>query len=252
MKMHSDETGSLPIPEGLEDFLRGKSWRSEVKKGDRRWSLKPLAALWERLSPPPANCWEVWRVRRFADAGFFKKLQILEVSIHGHQLEGAWLPSGGSFGFFAATNGTFLYLNRRRENLARVFRSEGRSLISGDSLALARLLVECVGRDGNSSHDVIESAEQVASYRGASEIFAGGYVANDEELTNVVSLVQPPSISEDETGWSVECCSLYGWMHRKTVLMKHRYRLQKTSFAIETESTVLSRKIFRRTPGIRY
>ena len=204
-----------------------------------------------RLLSGPCTC-EVHRVDPFEDAGFFRESSVFWVFADEHLLEGAVLPSGGSFGLFALGPSGLLYLNHRRDNVQRLLLEEGRPLDECDPIALASLVAEALGREGNSSHDVIKSLSHLIEYQGGFAKFAGGYEVNDRERERVGASVVPPTITgSSESGWQLEFCSVFGWMHDKRTLVHHRF-LFALDFRIEQRKQVLSRRIFKRVPAVRY
>ena len=54
-----------------------------------------------------------------------------------------------------------------------------------------------------------------------------------------------------ERGWELEFTSLFGWMHECNQLVRHRHVIAP-DFEVTLNSTLLSKRIFRRVPSIIY
>jgi hypothetical protein len=223
------------------------------------WVTRLLAS---EAAPRP---WEVFKLRRMDDGGFFRRWQIAMVFVFGEpRLEGAMLPSRGSFGVFAlATSGgprgpdggvaavsRALYLSRRRRHFAEVLRSEGRSLAEASPSLLAAIVMEALGRRGDAGHVVVEAAGQIKGF--GYHYGADGYEADMRELRRCAASVEPARIAEDDGGWSLTCCTVYGPEHDKRALLRHEVRVRRGDGAITLRSHALSRAIFRRVPDLVY
>lgn len=225
-------------PPLLANFLRARFPQSK-----RRW-----LARW--LFPP--RRYDVRRVEPFEDGGFFRTTCVFWVFVKDTFLEGAVLPSGGTYGLFFLGAGGLRYLNHEREDLERSLREEARPLHECDALVLARLLVETLGREKNQAHAVLESAHHLAHYPGDLGGFGGKYALDPSEWKKVKDKVSGPTLSgTSATGWELRFHSLFGWMHDKQTLLEHRIRLS-TDYRIERQETVLSRRLFENVPQLTY
>lgn len=207
------------------------------------------------LAPGPGRPWRIYKVRPMDDGGFFRGWRIAEVFVFGApRLEGTMLPSGGSFGLFARTTAgrapRALYLSRRRRHLEEVLRDEGRPLTEARPAALAAIVMEALGRRGNDSHTVVASTEQVAGF--GYLYGADGFVADRAELRRCGPDIEAPRITEDAGGWTLTCCTVFGWMHDKRRLLRHEVRVRRDDWTLALRSRVLSPAIFRAVPGLRY
>ncbi len=195
---------------------------------------------------------EVTRIVPFDDGGFLQRSCVFQVFARDHLLEGTVLPSGGSFGSFSLGEAGLRYLSRQQANVEAMLREEGRALDECAPTVLASLVAEVLGRERNRSHDVLPSAEHLATYEGASASFGGGYAVHAREFERVRKRIAAPVLTGHRgAGWSLEFCTVFGWMHDKQGLIHHRYRFSP-EFRIAHETEVLSRRIFERTPSVRY
>ncbi len=195
---------------------------------------------------------EPTELRPFDDAEFFRQHRITSVHVRGPgRLERQVLPSGGSFGLFAIGRDHFHYLTRRRRNVEALLRQEARPLDDAKPLPLATFLVEALGPRSNSRHDIVGSAQELSDYQPLAGV-GERYEVDPRELRSVGEDILPPKIEARNDGWLVSFCSVYGWMDRKNTLLHTQYSIGRATYSISADSRVLSRKIFRRTPQLRY
>jgi hypothetical protein len=228
-------------PASLTAFLR----RTFPRRGPWWWT--------RLLGPLPDAAYAVKRIVPFDDGEFFVRSCVFYGFAPAGLLEAHALPAGGSYGLFALSrDGVVSYLTRHREAAEGILGREDRALDEGDSFALARFFTEALDRKGNSSGDVLRSADSLPGYTGGHGGLGGGYVLDAAEWTRVKSQVLAPVIlGNSQSGWRLEYCIVYGWAHEKKVLSRHRIDIDP-EFRISKEETVLSPKIFSRTPGILY
>jgi hypothetical protein len=237
VKAMAAESAKGRTPSLLGQFLREQSGR--VEGWFARWLSKPLT-------------YDVCSIELFEDRGFFHRSCVFQIFANDRVLEGSVVPGGGTFGLFSLGQDGLRYLNHRKDNLEELLRQEGRALNECAPTVLASLVAEALGRERNSSHAVLESLEHLATYQGDPPRPDVGYDIDVRELNRVQSVVADPKLSGDVgSGWQLEFCSLFGWMHVKQALVRHHYRFAP-GFQIEHQAEVLSRKIFKRTPDIMY
>jgi hypothetical protein len=214
------------------------------------FSGQPRGLLSRWLGGP--RTYEIARLERFADGGFFTKSRVYWCYTPDHLLEGTILPSGGTFGLFAVGPAGVRYLNHRQEEIEALLREEARPIDQCPPLALGSLIVEALGRRGNDSHDVIEQPDELPNYKGGPAGIGGGYEIEPRELEQARAQLVAPTLSGNATeGWKLELCSVFGWMHDKHTLVRHLIRIAP-DLSIDYEEKVLSRKIFQATPRVRY
>jgi len=226
-------------PPALERFLKERFGKPE----------QGLLSRW--LSGP--QTFEVRRIELFQDGGFFRRSCVFWVYAKGLLLEGSVLPAGGSFGVFSlGPDGALRSLNRRQDEVEALLQGEGRPLDECAPGVLASLIAEALGRQRNDSHAVLESAEHLARYDGGMRGAGGGYEVDARELERARPSISAPAISGNAgTGWWLEFCTVFGWMHEKRTLLRHRCRFSP-DFRLHLEQEVLSRAIFSQTPGVIY
>ena len=238
----------------VADRVKAMAWESAQRQTptvlrhflEATFADSAQSGLCRRMSP--AERYEVTEIQLFDDEGCFRRSCFFFVCVGGYFLEAPILSNGGTFGLFALLDDGPRYLNHRQEELEHVLRVESRPLSEYPPTVLASLVVEAIGRDGSESHDVLTSAEHLASYRSQ----VGGYEISRGEWERVNESVTGPTITGDITrGWLLEFCSLFGWMHEKQYLIRHRCRFGP-DFRITRDEQILSQKIFKQTPGVRY
>lgn len=223
--------------------LLGQYLRERFPERRAAWVPRWLAA---------PRTYDVSKVEPFDDGGWLRASCVFFVFTRDGLLEGRVLPSGGSFGLFALGPGGLQYLNRQPERLAELLRHEDLSLETCSPMVLAELVSEALGRDGNEAHAVLSSQEHLERYDGGLDVVRDQYQLNPTEWERVRHLVHAPAITGTKaTGWQLEFCSLFGWMHLKENLVRHRFRLSG-EYHIVQEQQILSRRIFKAVPGIRY
>ncbi len=187
------------------------------------------------------------RIEPVDHGGFFRKHAICRLFVTGHFLEAALLPSLSSSGMFAFDGAALYYLNHgHQENLQRVLAAEGRRLEQADPYLFASILAEAVLRRDNRDHVVLRSADELVQYSGRR------YKLDEQEFSRCADQIKPPNIAWDSrAGWSMTFWGLHGWMYEKQTLGRQEFRIL-TSFAIEQQEDILSRKIFSFLPRIMY
>lgn len=234
-------------PSLLEQFLRETFGRQANETSRFGQLLRKTFGMGGGLSEP--RTFEVNQIVPFEDGEFFRRTCVFTVWVRDHLLEGAILPCGGTFGLFSLSQKGLRYLNRRQDNVEELLREEGRALNECAPTVLASFVAEALGRECNSSHDVLASPEYLAKYPSD---FAHDYELDAQEWARVQTRIAAPMLTGDGgTGWQLEFCTVFGWMHEKQTLIRHRYGFAP-DFRIVHEKEVLSRRIFKRTPQILY
>jgi hypothetical protein len=234
-------------PPDLSRFLR----ETFPRRGPR-WLVR-------LLGPRKDAAYAVRRIEAFDDKGFFVRSCVFEVTAAPGLLEGHHLPHGGSFGLFALTSPglsamaprDFSYLTRHPEAVEELLRREARPIDQADALMLATLMSETLDRRGNSSGIVLQSADDLVRFRQGTHL-EQHYELDAREWERVRARVEPPVIMlEGPSRWRLEYCSVFGWMDDKDRLSRHRVTID-AEYHIEIGAAVLSKKVFRRTPALRY
>jgi hypothetical protein len=151
-------------------------------------------------------------------------------------------------GYFSSDGAEIRYLNRSNQSdfealLARddVFPDDI------DPLLIARLFTAILLDDGNNSHIVIDSLEDILSLTGT-----GRYVIDENECKKYASVLREPTMEkQDLTGWSLEFYTLSGWMHSKKTLALQRFEITP-DYEITLTSEVLSDLVFSSVPNYLY
>lgn len=195
---------------------------------------------------------DVYGLEPFPDRGFFVHSRVVRLIATDGLLEGAILPSGGSFGLFSISPGGadgFRYLQRRPAHLGAALAYEARPLTSDHAEMLASLFAEALGRRGNYSHHVLRTPEHLVDY-GKSD--RRRYEVDPDELRRVQPTLIAPTVRDTaEGGWTLAYCTLYGWMHDVGRLVRHEHRIT-ADYRITSEHRTLSRRIFRTIPVVMY
>ena len=234
---------SAQVRQGQSPDLLVQFLRNTFKESDQRRLSRLFLGPWT---------YQVSSIGKFEDDGFFRRTCIFYVRIRDGFLEVRVLPGASSLGLFSLDDEGFRYLNHRKDYIEDLLRKEARPNECPPKV-LASLLTEALGSKRCLSHDVLESPDYLINYQRPGKVDPDDcYEINSQEWERVQPYVISPELSGDsESGWILEFCSIFGWMHEKQKLIRHRYRISP-DFRIKCEEGILSQKIFKSTPHIRY
>lgn len=238
---------------------------------------KPVSDLGEyllRVCRPSAQGWltsflfgsspatvDIYEVRRH-DAAPFQQSCLFWVWATGVTLENTLLPGRIRSGLFAYGPGGYRYVSRRRAAVEALLDADARPLDEYDPIALARVLLDALANQGPYTHAMLDQPARLTSATPVEGHPGRGYRVDESEARRCLPMLSAPAIhGNEQSGWTLEVCTLYGWMHDKRTLCRLRYRIRctpgdyrrrPTGFRIEERVETLSERIFRDVPLVRY
>jgi hypothetical protein len=227
----------LPTPDQISAWLRPR-----VRKPQPSWLARFLGEATEfryGVGPPQR-----------IESAFFRKHVLFRVSGEWGLLPFAALP-GGSYGVFATDGLELILLSPGDRSLDGLLRSEARPLDEAPAAEFAQFVADVrLSRGMALRHTVVADSEALRSFGPAA--LGGEYVVNERELLRVKDQMIPPRIERSAGGWRMTFTTTYGWMHEQQEL-----GIETIGFASDFSVTfgrrrVLSKRIFTRTPAIRY
>lgn len=248
----ADEVRRGRTPQALAELLQ----RQSAPRGSEHGPL----LRW--LSGARPRTFEATAVLPFDDGGFFQRSCVFRLMARDRVFERPTLPGGGSFGLCALGPEGLRCLEHHQDDVEALLRGVDAEVQRCEPRILASLLLEALESGPHAGHGVLESADHLLHYGRDQSWARHGYRVSASEWDRVRARVVSPTLVPDATAtWRLECCSVLGWMHDKRTLVWHRYRFSPrqvepyrtaSSFRIEHEQQVLSRRIFDRVPDLRY
>jgi hypothetical protein len=157
----------------------------------------------------------------------------------------------GSYCYVAATGKLAIRLTRQDKEIQSVLRDEWDSLPNSDPVVLASLILNFFDGGIKASHHVLRNSDDLRSFVKAHRP-TNTYELNEKEFAkSLESIGSTESVLSDDT-LSIRAITLCGWMHRKQNLGIESLAVNSEGVVSFQTRTVLSRRIFRRVPGIRY
>lgn len=178
----------------------------------------------------------------------FTRQRLLVLESSGRDLEMPILPGGGSLGYFVMDDDELRPLNGGQRSLEDALRAEGRPAREWKPEDLAWLLSEACGRVGARRCEVVDAGSLRAIEEGSTGL--DGYVMDVAEYTRHTALMVSPHWLATEAD-VVEFTTVSGWMHDLRQL-EHWTVCVLQGWQLEVTRVVLSKKIFRATPSVRY
>ena len=170
-----------------------------------------------------------------------------------HTLQAGRIRSG----LFAYGPGGYRYVSRRRGEVEAMLDADARPLDDYDPASLGRVLLDALASRGPHTHALIDDPPRLLA-----DYAARGYRLDEGEARRWRPRLTAPSITGNEqSGWTLELHTLYGWMHDKRMLCRLRYAIRSTAcsyrhrsthFQIEEHVETLTKRFFREVPALRY
>jgi hypothetical protein len=183
-------------------------------------------------------------------ARFFRRHVLFTVSGPRDVLPVPALPSG-SWATFAFDGAELTLLSPEDDSFARVLRREARPLDEADSAELAQLICDFgLPRPRLHRHVVLRAAADLETFTLGR---LGGYEVDRRELARARPSIEPPTVAAlDEGGWSIAFTTVLGWMHELDDLGVESIWVEPDFSLNVGARRVLSARIFKRLPGLRY
>jgi hypothetical protein len=177
-----------------------------------------------------------------------------------HRLFMIWGPTtlfdfptlpGGSLAYFAANGSSAIRLTRKNKEIQRILAAEWRDLPALDAVCLASLILKFFDAGIKDSHHVLPDADALRTY-GMSTAGVPRYELNEGELAKALPNIGSTSSVFEGRSVSIRAVTLCGWMHEKQNLGVESIAIAEDGSVSFAERKVLSRRIFKRVPAIKY
>lgn len=112
-------------------------------------------------------------------------------------------------------------------------------------MVLSRLILEFVDGGIQSSHCVLQNSDSLRAYREP-------YVLNESEFAKAARLIEETRFIIEDDLLTIRTVTLSGWMHTKRNLGVEHIRIARPGGVKLDTRQVLSEKIFKSVPEIRY
>jgi hypothetical protein len=213
--------------------------------------LNPAELVKRDLAPDEweAAC-QSWRdpIQEVADQCPFSRHRLFIVHGRTKQFDFPTLPHG-SFGYFAANGRAATRLTREHKEIQTILADEWDGLVAVDAVCLASLVLKFFDAGIKASHHVLCDALDLQSFGNST---AKNYELNQKELTEALPNIGSTRSAVDGGLLTVRAVTLCGWMHEKQNLGVESFTIASDGIVLLGKRYVLSRRIFRRTPAIRY
>ena len=168
--------------------------------------------------------------------------------IHGRtrQFDFPALPHG-SYCIYVADGRRAVRLTRAGKEIECVLKEKWDTLADCNPVILASLILKFFDGGICSTHHILSGEDDLrAQYQ--------GYVLNDREFERVQGLIGTTSTNQndDQTGLVIRAVTLCGWMHDKRNLGIEHIHISKSGVVHLEKRKVLTKKIFKSVPQIRY
>ncbi len=172
--------------------------------------------------------------------------------IHGRtkQFDFSTLPHG-SYGYYAANGRSATRLTRENKEIQSILADEWTELSESDPVCLASLILKFYDAGIKEQHHVLKDADDLRSFGNPTHP-AKNYELNDKEFSKSLPNIGTTVISFNGTVLSLRAVTLCGWMHDKQNLGIESFTIGADGLVSFRKRDVLSRRIFRRVPAIRY
>ena len=167
--------------------------------------------------------------------------------IHGRtgQFDFPTLPHG-SYCVYVADGRRAVRLTRAGKEIESVLKEKWDTLTDCNPVILASLILKFFDGGIRSTHRVLSGEDDLRAHE-------KNYVLNDRELERVRSLIGTTSSAyRSHDLLVIRAVTLCGWMHDKRNLGIERIHISKSGAVHLEKREVLSKKIFKSVPQIRY
>ena len=161
-----------------------------------------------------------------------------------HQFDFPTLPRG-SFCLYAANGRQALRLTRKRKEICTVLADEWNDLHHSDPVVLASLVLKFYDSGIKQSHRVIRNVDELLNY-------GPNYELNRQEFERSRKLIGATTSVADDSVLKIRAITLMGWMHQKQNLGFEDISIGRGGNVTIDARSVLSGRIFKSTPMIKY
>ncbi len=166
--------------------------------------------------------------------------------IHGRtrQFDFPTLPRG-SYCVYDANGQRVIRLTRAGKEIESVLGENWTRLPNCDPVVLSRLILMFFDGGIRSSHRVLQSSGSLRSH-------GEQYVLNEKEFGKAEPFIEATRIIVEDDLLTIRAVTLCGWMHDKRNLGVEHIRISRSGDVALDARNVLSKKIFKSVPAIRY
>ncbi len=151
----------------------------------------------------------------------------------------------GSFCIYDANGKRAVRLTRAGREIESVLKENWNVLTSCDPVVLANLILTFLDGGIRSTHRVLTSANALLSQ-------GNNYVLDEQEFMKSQERIGITSVSQREDAVVIRTLTLSGWMHAKRNLGIEHIHISKSGVIHLEKREVLSTKIFKSVPQVRY
>jgi hypothetical protein len=223
----------------------------------QRRPREPRGWLWRKLFGDAEPDEPFIGVATGIDCGFFRRHGLFSAIASRDVLPFPALPSG-SWGIFATDERQNLRLLKPDDDsVSALLLAEARPLDEAAPHDLAQVICDIWLRRATYRHSVVTDSAALENFGD------GAYAVDRAELAKVAPAFRPPSIQvvatvgdtyreSSNAHWRLEFTTAYGWMHDQQELGVETIDVSSRFSLSRSKRRVLSKRIFARTPNVRY
>ncbi len=189
-------------------------------------------------------------IQEVADQCPFSRYRLFLVHGRTKQFDFSMLPHG-SYGYYAANGRVAIRLTREGKEIERILAEEWDALPDVDAVCLASLILKFYDAGIKASHDVLRDGHELEMYGGALNL-EKDFELDSKEMAKALPDMEPTQSTLKGSRLIVRALTLCGWMHEKKNLGVGSITIASDGMVSFGDRVVLSKRIFRRTPGLRY
>ena len=146
---------------------------------------------------------------------------------------------------FAANGHVATRLTRKNKEICSILSQEWEHLPDADSVVLSSLILKFYDGGIRSSHRVLRHANELQE-------FGPNYQLNEREFNKTLDLIGKTTATRKDGELEIRAVTLMGWMHDKRNLGIEHITINPSGVVTMKQRMVLSKRIFKSTPQIRY
>ncbi|MDP1560716.1 MAG: hypothetical protein Q8M16_04910 [Pirellulaceae bacterium] len=215
--------------------------------------MNPLELIKSDLTPDEWDtACQSWRepIQELRDQCPFARHRLFIIHGRTKQFDFPTLPHG-SYGYYAANGRSATRLTRENKEIHSILSDEWAALAESDPVCLASLILKFYDAGIKARHHVLKDADDLRSFGNPTNT-AKNYELNDKEFSQALPRIGSTAMALDGAMLSLRAVTLCGWMHDKQNLGVEWFTISSDGTVSFRNRDVLSKRIFRRTPSIRY
>ena len=215
--------------------------------------MNPVELVKRDLTPDEwDSACQSWRepIRELPDQCPFARHRLFIIHGRTKQFDFPSLPHG-SYGYYAANGRSATRLTRENKDIQSILADEWAELPESDPVCLASLILKFFDAGTKERHHVLKDADDLQSFGNPAHP-ATNYELNDKEFSKALPNIGSTVIAFDSAVLSLRAVTLRGWMHDKQNLGIESFTIGSDGLVSFQKRDVLSKRIFRCVPAIRY